>query len=147
MEITFYMSSALLPTQLQINHPLCHHTHTQHTQSLDPFARSYWFSFRPHLLAAHSGFLGIFLKSFFPWSTATGLFSLSLFFQSIWFALGRLLDAKFILGSTSSSQAVLQSTVRLSVNLTSGDLTLHQRNTKSRLIAEDPAFKTRSGLV
>lgn len=35
----------------------------------------------------------------------------------------------------------------LSVNLTSGHLTLHQRNTKSRLIAEDPALKTRSGFV
>lgn len=100
MEITFYMPICAAANSASNQPPsLSPHTHTTHTQSLDPFARSYWFSFRPHLLAAHSGFLGIFLKSFFPWSTATGLFSLSLFFQSIWFVLGRLLDAKFILGS------------------------------------------------
>lgn len=99
MEITFYMLINTAANSASNQPPsLSPHTHTTHTQSLDPFARSYWVSFRPHLLA-HSGFLGIFLKSFFPWSTATGLFSLSLFFQSSRFVLGRLLNAKFFLGA------------------------------------------------
>lgn len=146
MEITFYMPICAAANSASNQPPsVTTHTHNTHTESrslcqillvqLQTTSSSSTFRFSGHFSWSPSS----------PWSQQIGLFSLSLFFQSIWFVLGSCSMPSSSLGSPVQARLCSSPQSGLSVNLTSGDSTLYQRNTKSRLIAED-RFQDQTGL-